>query len=81
MGAMLLIYQGLTQVPQLAGRTDPTAIYEHPTLLFEDPGLIGSAIEVQVTEAVSACMESEGMSYRGPALAGNLEGLLGLGDG
>jgi len=73
----LLLYRNLTRVPLLAGRTDPTWLYENPLLLFEDPGILGSAVELRVTEAVDACMEAEGLSYRGPAVVDDLAGLLG----
>ncbi len=76
MAGLLVIYRDLTRVPSLAGRVDPSGIYENPTLLFEDPGLLGSAIEVQVTAEVSACMDVAGLSYRGPAVADPLESLL-----
>ena len=73
----LLLYRNLTRVPLLAGRTDPAWIHENPLLLFEDPGILGSAVELRVTEAVDACMESAGLSYRGPAVVDDLAGLLG----
>lgn len=80
-GAALLVYRHVTRVPLLAGRTNPAAIYSNPTALFEDPGLLGSAIEVQVTEEVRRCMAAFGLSYRGPAVAGDLDSILGSGAG
>ncbi len=47
LGGALLYYRQLIQVPLLAGRTEPTDIYDNPAALFEDPGLLGSAIEVR----------------------------------
>lgn len=77
LGGALLYYRQLIQVPLLAGRTEPTDIYDNPAALFEDPGILGSAIEVRVTEAVRSCMESKGLTYRGPAVVEDLDGLLG----
>jgi len=77
LGGALLYYRQLIQVPLLAGRTEPADIYDNPAALFEDPGLLGSAIEVRVTEAVRSCMESKGLTYRGPAVVEDLDGLLG----
>lgn len=75
-GGALVAYHLLTQVPTLAGRTDPAGLYADPSLLFTDPGLLGTAVEVRVTEAVAACMKAAGFSYRGPALVEDLAGLL-----
>jgi hypothetical protein len=75
-GGALLVYHLATRPGDLAGRTDPAALYDQPSLLFTDPGLLGSAIEVRVTEAVRACMEEAGFDYRGPAVVEDLDGLL-----
>lgn len=72
----LVVYHLATRVPDLAGRTDPAGLYGDPTLLFSDPGLLGTAIELRVTDAVRACMEGAGFSYRGPAVVEGLDGLL-----
>lgn len=79
--ALVLLYRNLTEVPLLAGRTEPTSIYSDPTVLFDDPGVIGSAIEVQVTERIRACMEDQGFTYRGPAQVDDLDEMLGADDG
>jgi len=81
LGGALLYYRQLVQVPLLAGRSEPTDIYDNPAALFEDPGILGSAIEVRVTEAVRSCMESKGLTYRGPAVVEDLDGLLGSDSG
>ena len=81
LGGALLYYRQLFQVPLLAGRTEPVDIYENPAALFEDPGLLGSAIEIRVTAAVRSCMESRGLTYRGPAVVEDLDGLLGSDSG
>jgi hypothetical protein len=81
LGAALLYYRQIIQVPLLAGRTEPADIYDNPAALFEDPGLLGSAIEVRVTKAVRSCMESRGLTYRGPAVVEDLDGLLGSDSG
>jgi hypothetical protein len=72
----LLAYHFLTRVDDLAGRRDPAEIYADPTLLFTDPGILGSAIEVRVTEAVRACMAEAGFDYRGPAVVADWKDLL-----
>jgi len=79
-GGALLVYHLATRPGDLAGRTDPAALYDDPTLLFTDPGLLGSAIEARVTEAVRSCMEDAGFSYRGPAVVEELDGLLDPGE-
>ena len=48
----ILIYHFATRVDALAGRPDPADLYSDPALLLTDPGILGSAVEVQVTEAV-----------------------------
>jgi len=75
-GGALLAYHLVTRVPELAGRADPAGLYTDPTLLFADPGLLGTAVEARVTEAVRACMKEAGFSYRGPAVIEGLAGLL-----
>jgi len=75
-GGALLAYHLATRPGDLAGRTDPAALYDDPTLLFTDPGLLGSAIEARATEAVRACMKEAGFSYRGPAVVEDLDALL-----
>jgi len=72
----VLVYRSVTRVPDLAGRTDPQAIWDDPTVLFNDPGILGTAVEMQVTEAVRSCMEASGQSFRGPAVAGSIYDLL-----
>jgi hypothetical protein len=72
-GAGWFAYRSLTEVGDLAGRTEPAALYDDPTLLFEDPGILGSAIELRVTEAVRACMEARGLPYRGPAVVSSID--------
>lgn len=67
-GAGWYAYRSLTEIPDLAGRTDPARIYEEPALLFEDPGILGTAAEMQVTRAVRDCMESLDLTFRGPAV-------------
>ncbi len=74
--AALLAYHYLTRVDALAGRRDPAALWDDPTLLFTDPGILGTAVEMQVTEAVRACMAAAGYDYRGPAVIGDLDGLI-----
>jgi len=74
--ASLLAYHFLTRVDTLAGRRDPAALYDDPTLLFADPGLLGTAVEMQVTEAVRGCMAQAGYDYRGPAVIGDLDDVL-----
>ena len=74
--AAVLWYRSATRVPILAGRTDPSALWEDPTLLFADPGLLGTAVELRVTEAVRACMEEKGQTFRGPAVAQSIYELL-----
>ncbi|HLA66108.1 MAG TPA: hypothetical protein VJP05_01285, partial [Acidimicrobiia bacterium] len=63
----LVAYRSITRVPDLAGRTDPTVIWDDPTAVFADPGLLGTAVELRVTEAVRACMAEQGQTFRGPA--------------
>lgn len=71
--AALVGYRALVRVPELAGRTAPEALLEHPEALFEDPGLIGTAVEIRVTRAISACMAARGFDYRGPAAVDGLD--------
>jgi hypothetical protein len=66
-------YDRLTSVPYLAGRPDPAALLTEPELLFEDPGILGSAVERRVTAAVAACMEEAGLDYRGPVAVEDLD--------
>lgn len=72
----LLAYRSLTRIPEYAGRTDPAVIFEDPARLFTDPGLLGTAVEMRVTESVRACMESAGQTFRGPAAAEAISDLL-----
>lgn len=66
-------YDRLTSIPYLAGRADPAALLGEPELLFEDPGILGSAVERRVTAAVAACMEDAGLEYRGPVAIDDLD--------
>ena len=63
-------------VSDLAGRTDPAVIWDDPTVLFTDPGLLGTAVEMRVTESVRACMEARGQTFRGPAVVESISSLL-----
>ena len=74
--ATFLLYRSMTRVPLLAGRTDPAVIWTDPTALFSDPGLLGTAVELRVTEVLRDCMAAAGHSYRGPAEAPPLRSLL-----
>lgn len=65
-------YDRVTQVPEFAGRTHPRELLSDPGLLFEEPGILGSAVEMRVTEAVRSCMADAGHTYRGPV---RVEGL------
>jgi hypothetical protein len=65
--AALIGYRSLIRVPELAGRTQPEAILQDPEKLFDDPGMIGTAVEISVTRAVASCMEARGFDYQGPA--------------
>src|SRR3972149_2914811 len=47
----LVAYRSITRVPDLAGRTDPTVIWDDPTAVFADPGLLGTAVELRGAEA------------------------------
>jgi len=67
------VYDRLTSIPYLAGRADPAALLENPELIFEDPGILGSAVEQRVTAAVAACMEEAGLEYRGPVAIEDLD--------
>jgi len=73
---VLLVFRSLTRVPDLAGRTAPEDLFDDPALVLEDPGILGSAVEVRVTTAVRACMEARGFDYPGPAVAGGLDTML-----
>ena len=57
-GAGWFAYRSLTEVGDLAGRTEPAALYDDPTLLFEDPGILGSAIEA-LHQAQTGCKRKE----------------------
>jgi len=72
----LVAYRSITRVPDLAGRTDPTVIWDDPTAVFADPGLLGTAVELRVTEAVRACMAEQGQTFRGPAVAESIYTIL-----
>jgi len=72
----LLAYHFITRVDGLAGRGDPANLYEDPSLLFTDPGILGTAVELRVTEAVRSCMADAGYDYRGPAVLSDLDTLL-----
>lgn len=74
--ASVLVYRSVTRIPELAGRTDPTAIWSDPAALFTDPGLLGTAVELRVTEAVRACMSERGQTFRGPAVAESIYTIL-----
>jgi hypothetical protein len=74
--AALFAYHFATRVPDLAGRRDPVDLYADPTLLFSDPGILGTAVEMQVTEAVRDCMGDAGLTYRGPALIEGIDSLI-----
>lgn len=69
----LVGYRSLIRVPELAGRTAPEAILEDPAALFEDPGMIGTAVEIRVTRAIASCMKARGFDYRGPAAVDGLD--------
>jgi hypothetical protein len=71
--AAWFVYERMTAIPYLAGRSDPAALLVRPTLLFEDPGILGSAVERRVTEAVAACMKAAGLDYRGPVAVDDLD--------
>lgn len=71
-----LAYRAITRVPDFAGRTDPAVVWNDPTALFREPGLLGTAVEMQVTEAVRACMEERGFTFRAPAVAESIYGIL-----
>ena len=70
--AALVAYRSVVRVPELAGRTAPEAILQDPETLFEDPGLLGSAVEISVTRAIDDCMRARGFDYRGPAAVSGL---------
>jgi hypothetical protein len=74
--AALLIYHFATRLGPLAGRNDAAGLYADPTVLFTDPGTLGTAIEQQVTAAVRDCMAAAGYEYRGPAAIESLDDLL-----
>jgi hypothetical protein len=67
-----LVVRSLTAVPDLPGRPDPSVIYREPEVLFEDPGLLGAAVERLADEAVRDCMAAQGYDYRGPAAVADL---------
>jgi len=69
----LVAYRALVRVPELAGRTAPETVLENPERLFEDPGLLGTAVEMRVTRAISSCMAARGFEYRGPAVVKGLD--------
>jgi len=71
--AVLVAYRSLIRVPELAGRTAPETLLENPEALFEDPGLIGTAVEIRVTRAIAACMAARGFEYQGPAAVEGLD--------
>ena len=64
--ALVNVYNSATRVPEFAGRAAPETIYSDPTVLFRDPGLLGTAVEMAVTRAVQECMAAAGFGYRGP---------------
>jgi hypothetical protein len=72
----LVAYQSVIRVPELAGRTSPETLLENPEMLFEDPGLLGTAVEIRVTRAISSCMAARGFEYRGPAVVKGLDEVL-----
>lgn len=72
----LVGYRSLVRVPELAGRTGPETLLDNPEALFEDPGLLGTAVEISVTRAIASCMESRGFEYRGPAEVSGLDDTL-----
>jgi hypothetical protein len=71
-----LVYRAVTRVPELAGRADPATIWSDPTAVFTEPGLLGTAVELTVTEAVRTCMEDRGQTFRGPAVAESIYTIL-----
>lgn len=73
-GGFLAVHS-LAGTSDLPGRGDPSAIYDRPTLLFEDPGLLGAAVERLADEAVRDCMAERGYDYRGPAAVTDLADL------
>jgi hypothetical protein len=75
-GGALLAYHLFNRTDDLAGRADPAQLYDDPALLFIEPGLLGTAVELRVTEAVDACMEEAGFAWRGPAVVEDLDSLL-----
>jgi hypothetical protein len=70
-----LAYRSLTAIPEYAGRTEPSRLLEEPTLLFHEPGILGTAVEVQVTEAIETCMAEAGYDYRAPSPVDDLDSL------
>ncbi len=74
--AALVAYRAVVRVPELAGRTAPETVLENPEMLFEDPGLLGTAVEIRVTRAISSCMAARGFEYRGPAVVKDLDEVL-----
>jgi hypothetical protein len=72
----VLAYRALVGSSHLAGRSAPETLLENPEALFEDPGLIGTAVEMTVHRAISDCMAARGFEYRGPAVAEGLDAVL-----
>ena len=69
----LVGYRSLIRVPELAGRTAPETLLEDPAALFEDPAMIGTAVEIRVQRAIASCMKARGFDYRGPAAVEGLD--------
>jgi hypothetical protein len=74
--AAVTLYNSATRIPEFAGRLDPATIYTDPAALFRDPGLLGTAVEIEVTRAVRACMATAGFRYRGPVEVEALRALI-----
>ena len=68
-------YQQLVRIAVLEGRGDMDQVFEDPTVLFSDPGVLGSSVERRAYEAVQQCMAAQGFNYRSPVAAESLDGL------
>lgn len=69
-------YQRITDPGDLPGRDDLNAVLQDPKRLFDEPGVLGSAIEQRSFEVVAACMDALGFDYRGPTSVESLDSLL-----
>jgi len=74
--AVLVAYRSVIRVPELAGRAAPETLLDDPERLFDDPGLIGTAVEIRVTRVIAACMQARGYDYQGPAAVDGLDDTL-----